>query len=102
MELETRNAYDLIAPFEDMGAAQRAIHALEVEGIEGSNVSLLGRVAPDAESDDATTDDRGELRAAIEGVVGGGIGGGALGGLAGFLIGLAAAAVPGVGPVITA
>lgn len=102
MPPEAGNAYDLIAAFVDIGAARQAIQALQAEGIEGRDISLLGREGPEVQSDDATTDDRTEFRAAIEGTVGGGIGGGVLGGLAGFLIGLAATAVPGLGPVVTA
>lgn len=40
-----------------------------MEGIEGRDILLFGRMSPEVRSDDATTDDRGEFRAAIEGTV---------------------------------
>jgi hypothetical protein len=95
-------AFNLIAAFVDMTAAERVIEALKAEGVPGDDISLLGREGEVVTTDDRTTQDHPSLGAAASGAVAGAVGGGALGGTAGFLIGLAALAVPGVGPVISA
>jgi hypothetical protein len=96
-------AFNLIAAFVDMTAAERVIGALKDEGVPGEDISLLGREGGElVTTDDRTTEDQRSLGAAVSGTVTGALGGGVLGGAAGFLIGLAALAVPGVGPVISA
>ena len=42
--------YNIIAAYEDMGAAKQAIDALQLAGIEGAEYSLLGATAAEAES----------------------------------------------------
>lgn len=98
----THGAYNLIAAFADLPAAQGAIDQLRTEGIAGDDISLLGRKGEEVLTDNAADTQHHSLPAAVKGAVEGVVAGGALGGLAGFLIGLAALAIPGVGPVMTA
>jgi uncharacterized membrane protein len=103
MEQKTTGAYNLIAAYPDMTSAERAIERLKDAGIRGEQVSLLRRNADHVViTDEGKTDDRETIADAVRGTVAGTVGGGILGGLAGFLIGLAAFAIPGVGPVIGA
>ena len=95
-------AYNLIAAFADVPAAQKAIDQLRAEGINGEDISLLGRSGDAVVTDNTVTTQEHSIPAAVKGAVEGAVAGGALGGLAGFLIGLAALAIPGVGPVMTA
>jgi hypothetical protein len=93
--------HNVIAVFPDMQAAAEAVDALERGGIDGAEISVLGKPVEEA----ATETDTTERDAAVSNRVGkrvmvGAASGTAAGGLAGFLAGLAAFAIPGVGPVI--
>lgn len=94
--------YNIIAAFADFTAAQRAVEAVKDVGLRADDVSLLGKQGETVVSDDTRTQDPSAVSSTLKGTVAGAVGGGVLGGVAGFLIGLAALAVPGVGPVITA
>jgi hypothetical protein len=95
--------YNVVATFPDMEAARAAVSALERHGIDGANISLLGRRAEQAAEE---ADTRGRDAAAAghvaRRVAAGAAAGSAAGGVTGFLAGLAAFAIPGVGPVVGA
>jgi hypothetical protein len=93
--------HNVLAVFSGLDEARKAIDALGRAGIDGTEISLLGRAAQEAGSDlettqrdEAVAQDVGK-RAAV-----GAATGSAVGGVTGFLAGLAAFAIPGVGPVI--
>lgn len=103
--MTTFREHNALATFEDIDRARESILALEREGLEGSDVSLLSR-HDGPEGPDESADTREEDRQ-LGGDVGkrvatGAAVGTAAGGLAGFLVGLAAFSIPGVGPVIGA
>ena len=95
--------YNVVAEFPDMDAAGSAVDALEKSGVDGSEISLLGRAVEEAAGQtdtierDAAVADRIGKRA-----VAGAAAGTAAGGVTGFLAGLAAFAIPGIGPVVGA
>ncbi|MGI8587528.1 MAG: hypothetical protein ACR2M0_07565 [Chloroflexia bacterium] len=109
-------AATVLAAFASLDAAQRAISGLHGIGIRPEDISLVARdlstetaeVAPageaEAQTGDVTAaqslDDAGGVDAE-EGHVGAGRGA-IFGGLAGLLVGLAALAIPGIGPIIAA
>lgn len=103
MTTEHRRTYNLIAAFGDMTKAEQVIEDLKAEGVRGEHISLLGRHGGEiVTTDDRKTQDRETIGAAAAGTAAGIVGGGVLGGAAGFLLGLAAFAIPGVGPVVGA
>ncbi len=93
--------HNVIGEFPDMDSAAAAVDALESAGVDGSQISLLGKAVEEAAEETQT----GERDAAIAERIGrraaaGAAAGTAAGGLAGFLAGLVAFAIPGIGPVI--
>ena len=85
------------AVFDDRAEAERAVTELRSAGIQDSAISLLGR--PDEESDGGSTarddDDDGASKGSVAAsVVGGGV--------AVAILGVAALAIPGVGPLAAA
>lgn len=95
-------AQTIIALYQDLDQARQAAHALAESGVEPKQISLA---APDPDEEYAAmldaeaVDEEDTVRGAT---ADGAIAGGALGGLAGLLFGLAAFAVPGVGPLLVA
>ncbi|MGI9033814.1 MAG: hypothetical protein ACR2HY_09105 [Acidimicrobiales bacterium] len=89
--------HNVVATFPDMGEARGALDALARAGIEPEDISLLGRAVDEARNDSDTRlrdlEASGEIaRRTATGV--------AAGGAMGALAGLAAFAIPGVGPVV--
>ena len=78
------------AVFDNREEARRAVTELRSAGIPEKAISLVGR--PD---DDEIHDEDGASKGAVAGVVAGG-------GVAGALLGVAALAIPGVGPLVAA
>lgn len=81
------------AVFDDRDDARRAVSELKSAGIPDDAISIVGR--PDDESTTSDADDDGASKASIAGAVAGG-------GVAGALLGVAALAIPGVGPLVAA
>lgn len=89
----------VVALFDDIDTAQRALEALISDGFDRSDVSVVrtnenGDYAAGTTTDVTTADTSGAA-------AGAGIGA-ALGGLAGLVIGLGVLAIPGLGPVLAA
>jgi hypothetical protein len=101
MPRERLAQYNAIATFEDMPRARRAMLALENGGIDGEDISLLGRAAAEAADnlDPRERDARSTTDIAKAGAVGVAAGAG-VGAVAGFLGGALAFGIPGVGPVV--
>lgn len=95
-------AQTIIALYDDLADAKQAARALRDAGIEQDQINLA---TPDPEGEYAAqldaepVDEEDTVRGAT---ADGALAGGALGGLAGLLFGLAAFAVPGVGPLLVA
>jgi hypothetical protein len=82
------------AVFDDREQAQRAVAELRSAGISDSAISIIGR--PDGHSaDGGDHDDDGHSKGGVAAAVAGG-------GVAGALLGVAALAIPGVGPLAAA
>ena len=82
------------AVFDDREEAQRALQELRNAGVDDSAISLLGR--PDEETGSDGDDDReGASKASVAASA-------AAGGIGGALLGVAALAIPGVGPLAAA
>jgi hypothetical protein len=105
--------FNVTAAFPSMESAREAIKALEVAGVDGSQISLLGRDAAEVRPEDEnvhvtgehpdreTADDQmidKQQRTAAMGVGAGGAAGAAVGALAG----LATFAIPGLGAAVGA
>lgn len=81
------------AVFDDRAEAERAVGELRSAGIPDSAISLVGR--PDEDLARSDRDDDGHSKGSVAaGVVGGGVGG--------AILGIAALAIPGVGPLAAA
>jgi len=89
--------HNVVATFPDMEAARGAVDALARAGIEAEDISLLGRAVEDARNDADTRLRDMEATGEIAKRAGTGI---AAGGVLGALAGVAAFAIPGVGPVV--
>ena len=93
--------YNVIAVYPDMGAAGRAMDALERGGVDAVHISLLGRPVEEAAGQADTRErDEGVARHVGKRVGIGAAAGTAAGGIAGLVAGAVAFAIPGVGPVI--
>jgi len=105
MQQTALKEYNAIAVFPDGEKARAAIEALGMAGVNGEDISLLGRAARAAEAETAIDTQPADARAtqhigkrtATGAVVGGGSGA-----LVGALAGAAAIAIPVVGPAIGA
>ena len=89
--------HNVVATFPDMDRARVAMDALGRAGIEGEDISLLGRAVEEAKSDPDTRLRDLDATADIAKRAGAGA---AAGGTLGALAGAAAFVIPGVGPVI--
>jgi hypothetical protein len=85
----------VVALFDDMSTAEKAVHELENLGFSRDHISLM---AANRGADDggASTGSAADGAAAGAGI------GAVLGGLAGLLVGIGALAIPGIGPIIAA
>ena len=82
------------AVFDDRAEAERAVTELRNAGIQDNAISLVGR--PDEDSVSGRDDDHdGASKGSVAGAVAGG-------GVAGAILGIAALAIPGVGPLAAA
>lgn len=89
--------HNVVATFADMDKARKAMDALGRAGIEGEDISLLGRAAEEARTDPDTR--LRDLDATADIAKRAGVGA-AAGGTLGAIAGAAAFVIPGVGPVI--
>lgn len=83
------------AVFDDRAEAERAVSELRSAGIQDSAISLVGRPDEDRPSSDGDDDGDGHSKGGIAASVAGG-------GVAGAILGVAALAIPGVGPLAAA
>lgn len=85
----------VVALFDDISTAEKAVQELENLGFSRDNISLM---AANRRGDDggASTGSAADGAAAGAGI------GAVLGGLAGLLVGIGALAIPGIGPIIAA
>jgi outer membrane lipoprotein SlyB len=90
---------NVVATYPDMATARKAITALERAGVDGDDISLLGRQADVVRREEDTRERDAHLTGDVAKKVGEG---GALGTLAGALAGTVAFAIPGIGPGIGA
>ena len=81
------------AVFDDREEARRAVSELRQAGISEEAISIVGR--PDDDESTGGVDDDGVSKGSVVGAVAGG-------GVAGALLGVAALAIPGVGPLAAA
>jgi len=89
--------HNVVATFPDMEAARSALDDLTSAGIEAEDISLLGRAVDEARNETDTRLRDMEATGEIAKRAGTGI---AAGSTVGALAGVAAFAIPGVGPVI--
>jgi hypothetical protein len=99
MARENLSPINIAATYDDMEAARKAITALERAGVDGDDISLLGRrvdvVAHEQDTRERDAHLTGDVtKKAAEG--------GALGTVAGAVAGTVAFAIPGIGPGIGA
>jgi hypothetical protein len=95
--------FNVVAVYPDMGAARKALDALERAGVEAGEISLLGKRAEEAAGDiDTRTRDDRMVKQVGKRAAAGAAAGTAAGGLVGFIAGAVAFAIPGVGPVLGA
>jgi outer membrane lipoprotein SlyB len=99
MAREKLSPINVAATYDDMEAARKAIAACERAGVDGDDISLLGRRADVVAHEQDTRDRDAHLTGDIAKKAGEG---GALGTLAGALAGTVAFAIPGIGPGIGA
>ncbi|MEO8453967.1 MAG: general stress protein [Sphingomicrobium sp.] len=90
------------AVFDSQGEAQRALSELRSAGIDETSISIIGRHGEQSSSDDIVANDSTTDRS-DDGTDAGGAAKGAIGGaVVGGLLGVAALAIPGVGPLAAA
>jgi hypothetical protein len=95
--------HNVIATYLEPESADRAVRSLEREGVDRSNISLLGqedRLAVYQAEEEAESE---ELpKGVAKGVAATSAAGTAAGGIAGFIAGAAAFGIPGIGPAVGA
>lgn len=92
-------AQTIIALYDDLAAARQAVRALAGAGIGRKQISLA---TPDPEKKYAAMLEAADEETVRESTAEGVLAGSAIGGLGGLLLGLAAFAIPGVGPLLVA
>lgn len=97
MAREQLSRINVVATYPDMAAARKAFSALEAAGVDGDDMSLLGRHAEEAAIE---TDTRNRDAHLVGDVAQKTAKGGVIGGVAGAVAGTVAFAIPGVGPAI--
>src|SRR4051812_49973695 len=95
MAREQLSQYNVVATFPDMAAARKAFDALEAAGVDGDDMSLLGRTADAAA---AATDTRERDAHLVGDMSEKAVKGGAIGSVAGAIAGTVAFVLPGVRP----
>jgi hypothetical protein len=97
MNREQLAVHNVVATYPSMERARDVIGALELHGIEGGDISLLGPAAEAAYAEtEVSESDTGVLREGAKGTALGAV----AGSVAGFLAGLVLFAIPGIGPVV--
>jgi len=99
MAREQLSPINVVATYPDMETARRALTALERAGVDGDDISLLGREADVVAAEEDTRNRDAHLTGDIAKKVGEG---GALGTVAGAVAGAVAFVIPGIGPGIGA
>jgi hypothetical protein len=90
------------AVFDSQDEAQRALNELRSSGIDEDSISIIGRHGEQSSSDDIAAND-GSTDSGDDGMNESGAAKGAIGGaVGGALLGVAALAIPGVGPLAAA
>ncbi len=97
MAREQLSPINVVATYPDMAAARKAFNALEAAGVDGDDMSLLGRNAEEAA---VVTDTRDRDAHLVGDVSEKTAKGGAIGAVAGAIAGTVAFAIPGVGPAV--
>lgn len=82
------------AVFDSRDEAQRALDELRSAGFTDASISIIGKSERGDGSSTADDDDGANMSGAVKGAIGGGV--------AGTLLGIAALAIPGVGPLAAA
>src|SRR6266480_1128076 len=97
MAREQLSKINVVATYLDMDAARKAFDALEKAGVDGDDMSLLGRHAEEAAAVTETRQRDAHLVGDVSEKV---AKGGAMGAAAGAIAGTAAFVIPGVGPAL--
>src|SRR5437764_191294 len=99
MARDQLSRFNVVATFPDMGAARRALDALERAGVDGEDISLLGRQADEVAAQQDTRERDAHLVGEVSDKA---VKGSALGTVAGAVAGTVAFVIPGIGPGIGA
>lgn len=99
MPRDQLSKFNVVATFPDMKAARHAIDALERAGVDGDDISLLGRTVDAAAAQEDTRDRDAHLVGDVSEKA---MKGGAIGTVAGAVAGAVAFVIPGIGPGIGA
>jgi outer membrane lipoprotein SlyB len=97
MAREQLSPYNVVATYPDLKAARKAFDALEKAGVDGDDMSLLGRTADEAAVETETKNRDAHLVGDVSEHV---VKGGAIGSVAGSIVGTVAFVIPGVGPAM--
>jgi outer membrane lipoprotein SlyB len=97
MAREQLSPYNVVATFSDMATARKAFDALEKAGVDGDDMSLLGRHADEVAAETETRERDAHLVGDVGEHV---VKGGAIGSVAGAIAGTVAFVIPGVGPAV--
>src|SRR3954465_12159996 len=97
MAREKLSPINVVATYPDMAAARKAFDALEKAGVDGDDMSLLGRQAEEAAAETETRDRDAHL---VGDVTEKAAKGGRIGAAPGAIAGTAAFVIPGVGPAL--
>jgi outer membrane lipoprotein SlyB len=97
MARERLSRFNVVATYPDMAAARRAFDALEAAGVDGDDMSLLGRHADEVAAETETRERDAHLVGDVSDKT---LKGGAIGSVAGAVAGAAAFVIPGIGPGI--
>ena len=103
MARERLGTYNVVATYQDMEQARDAMAALQRAGIDGGDISVLGRQADEARAaseQDPSAGDTGVMGDVTKATLGGAAAGATAGGVAGFIAGALAFGIPGIGPVL--
>src|SRR5436305_8606132 len=97
MAREQLSKFNVVACYPDMEVARKAFNALEAAGVDGDDMSLLGRHADEAAAEMETRERDAHLMGDVGEHV---VKGGAIGSVAGAIAGTVAFVIPGVGPAV--
>src|SRR5437016_7765152 len=99
MARDQLSQFNVVATYPDMDTARKALKALERAGVDGDDISLLGRQADVVAAEEDTRERDAHLTGDVTKKV---AEGGAIGTVAGAVVGTVAFLIPGVGPGIGA